>query len=111
MKQRQLLELLEDRVVTIKKDELYLMEKSNYNSLKNDGNFQLKKGDKIIFLRTNDWDRSYFSLTTGAEFKIWMGNPHKEVGIMYKEIPIPKGYEIKGDGYGNRVALKKWTWE
>lgn len=35
----------------------------------------IEPGEEVIFDRTNDWDRSYFKLSNGAEFMIWVGKP------------------------------------
>ncbi len=35
----------------------------------------IKKDEKFIFDRTNNYDRCYFKLENGAEFLIYCGNP------------------------------------
>lgn len=40
--------------------------------------YQLKKGDKVIFDRTNNWDLSYYKTPCGVEFKIDCGRNYFE---------------------------------
>tara|TARA_R110000851_G_scaffold61717_5_gene142152 strand:- start:105 stop:377 length:273 start_codon:yes stop_codon:yes gene_type:complete len=37
--------------------------------------YTIKEGEEFSFDRGNDWDKSYFKLSNGAEFLIWCSDP------------------------------------
>lgn len=37
--------------------------------------YTIQPNEVFYFDRTNDWDRSFFKLENGVEFKIWCGDP------------------------------------